>query len=110
MAYDETLADTVRAALSGERFEEKRMMGGLVFMVNGKMCVSVATRPDHILMVRVDPNNQDVLKRKGAKQAIMRGRQMPGWIFLTEEALKTEEDFDYWIALALKFNKNFESK
>lgn len=108
MAYDETLAEEVRNALSGYKVEEKRAFGGLAFMVNGKMCVSVNNRPDHVMMVRIDPNNQDeALKRKGAKVAVMRGKEMAGWIFLTQEAITTEKDFDYWIDLSLAFNKTF---
>lgn len=69
MAYDEALAGEVRKALSVLKVEEKKAFGGLAFMVNRKMCVSVNNRPDHIMMVRIDPNNQDALKRKGAKIA-----------------------------------------
>ena len=104
MAYDESLAEEVRRALSGVSFEEKKAFGGLAFMVNGKMCVSVNNRPDHIMMVRIDPADKDVLKRTGAKLAVMRGKEMPGWIFLTQEAIKTPDDFNFWIQLALKFN------
>ena len=105
MAYDETLADEVKKALSGLKAEEKRAFGGLAFMINGKMCVSVNNRPDHIMMVRIDPQNQDALQREGAKIAVMRGKPMPGWIFLTKDAVKTPKDFDFWIQLALSFNK-----
>lgn len=79
-------------------------------MVNGKMCVSVNNRPDHVMMVRIDPKNQEALKRRGAKVAVMRGKEMPGWLFLTKKAVETEEDFNYWIQLALNFNKNFERR
>ena len=106
MAYDEILAEEVRRALSGAKVEEKRAFGGLAFMVKGKMCVSVNNRPDHIMMVRIDPKNQEeVFKRRGAKIAVMRGREMPGWIFLTKEAINTQKDFDFWIQLTLDFNK-----
>jgi len=107
MAYDETLAEEVRKALSDFKVEEKRAFGGLAFMVNGKMCVSVNNRPDHIMMVRIDPDNQEALKREGAKLAVMRGKAMAGWIFLTKEAIKTEKEFNYWIDLALEYNKTF---
>jgi hypothetical protein len=105
MAYDETLAEEVRRALSDYKVEEKRAFGGLAFMVNGKMCVSVNNRPDHCMMVRIDPRDKDSLKREGAKIAVMRDKEMPGWIFLTKEAIKTEKDFDFWIQRALSFNK-----
>ena len=111
MAYDEMLAEEVRKALSGFNVEEKRAFGGLAFMVHGKMCVSVNNRPDHIMMVRIDPQIQDeALKRTGAKLAVMRGKEMAGWIFLTKDAIKTEKDFDYWITLALAYNKAFREE
>lgn len=110
MAYDQALADEVRKALASLTPVEKTAFGGLAFMVNGKMCVSVNNRPDHIMMVRLDPENQEALKRKGASIAVMKGKQMPGWIFLTKEAIKSQEDFNYWIQLALVFNKNFERR
>lgn len=110
MAYDETLAEEVRAAFSGCTFVEKRMFGGLGFMLRGNLCVAVNNRPDHIMMVRIDPANHEVFKRKGVKVAVMRGREMPGWIFLTEEAIKTEKEFKYWIQLALDFNNTLPLK
>ena len=106
MAYDELLAEEVRKALSGQRVVEKRVFGGLAFMVSGKMCVSVNNRPDHVMMVRIDPQNAaEYIKRKGARLAVMRGREMPGWIFLTQEAIRAEQDFDFWIQQALRFNR-----
>ncbi len=110
MAYDESLADEVRRAFSGLAFVEKKMFGGLGFMLNGNMCIAVNNRPDHIMMVRIDPDEKDSLKRKGAKIAVMRGREMPGWIFLTQEAIATEEDFTYWINLAKTYNKTLKVK
>jgi len=110
MAYDEKLADEVRRTLSGFTFVEKKMFGGVGFMINGNMCVAVNNRRDHSMMVRIDPNNNEALKRKGAATAIMRGREMPGWIFLTEKAIETEDDFNYWIKLALEFNNKLPAK
>jgi len=81
MAYDIALEQEVREALPKANLIEKRVFGGLVFMVQGKMCISVNTRPDHIMMVRVDPKKQEeALKRSGAHIMVMRGKEMPGWI------------------------------
>jgi hypothetical protein len=110
MAYDDLLAEEVRRALSGFQYIEKKMFGGIGFMVNGSLCVSLNDRPDHIMMVRIDPNNLEALKRIGAKIAVMRGRQMPGWVFLTKDAVKTQQGFNYWVQLALDFNKNHKKK
>lgn len=87
------------------------MFGGLAFLVNGKICISVNNRPDHILMVRIDPEAQkEAIQRKGASIAIMRGQKMDGWIFLTDIAIKDEKNFNYWVKLALDFNKVNSSK
>jgi len=110
MAYDESLAEEVRRMFPRSQVVEKRMFGGLGFMLGGNMCISVNNRPDHVMMVRIDPENQEALTRKGAKIAVMRGREMPGWIFLTKEAIATEEDFDYWVNLALDYNKTLPIK
>ena len=106
MAYDEVLANKVRKALSSSNVQEKKGFGGLMFMLNGKMCVSVNNRPDHIMMVRMDRRNQiEALKRKGAKIAVMRGKELNGWIFLTKEAVEIPKDLNYWLRLAIEFNK-----
>jgi len=110
MAYDEALSEEVRNVLPKSQIKEKRLFGGLAFMLNGNMCVTVNNRPDHIMMVRIDPKNQGVLKRKGAKIAMMRGKEMSGWIFLTKDAIKTQEDLAYWIQLAVDFNNTLVAK
>jgi hypothetical protein len=110
MAYDTTLAEEIRLLLPKTNVTEKKIFGGLAFMVRGNMCVSVNNRPDHIMMVRSDPKNTEVLKKRGAKTAVMRGREMPGWIFLTREAIQTQQDFIYWVQLALEYNKTLPEK
>jgi len=99
------LETKVRKALTSYKVKEKRMFGGLVFMINGKMCMTVNERPDHVMMVRIDQLDQEqALQRKGAQVAVMRGRKMNGWIYLQWAAIREEEDFDYWIKLSLKYN------
>ena len=110
MAYDESLAEEVRRLLPHSQVVEKKMFGGLGFMLNGNMCIAVNNQPDHIMMVRIDPANHEALTRKGAKVAVMRGRKMPGWIFLIKEAIETEENFAYWVKLASDFNKKLPPK
>ena len=110
MAYDETLAEEVRRLLPRSQVVEKKMFGGIGFMLNGNMCAAVNNRPDHIMMVRIDPFDTQALLKQGAKTAIMRGRLMPGWIFLTKEAIEKEEDFAYWVKKALDFNKTLPAK
>jgi TfoX/Sxy family transcriptional regulator of competence genes len=104
MAYSERLASRVREALAQlPRVEEKKMLRGMTFMVNGKMCVSVSGDD---LMVRIDPREHEaVVKRKGARTVNMKGRDYRGFIYVSDEGMKAKKDFDYWIALALDFNK-----
>jgi TfoX/Sxy family transcriptional regulator of competence genes len=104
MAYDETLAKRVRKTLPrSPHVEEKKMMGGLTFMVNGKMCVGVLKDE---LMVRLDPVVYDVaLKRKGCRPMDFTGKPMKGFVFVSPKGMSNEKDLDYWIDLALDFNK-----
>lgn len=107
MTYSEELADKIRKALAKEKLEEKKLFGGLAFMVNGKMCVTASSQnTDHSMMVRVDPKiHEELIKRKGARTAVMRGKEYKGWIFLAQEAIQSERDFKEWIDVALAYNK-----
>ena len=102
MPYDEKLAARVRHALVRQRkVEEKKMMGGLTFMVNGKMCVGILNDD---LMARIDPAVHDeALKKKGCREMDFTGRPMKGFVFVGPEGTKT--NLDYWVKLALDFNK-----
>lgn len=104
MAYNEKITNRVREALkSVSNIEEKKMFGGIAFMVNGKMCVSVGN--DRI-MCRIDPViHEEVIKRTGCRTVEMKGREYKGYVYINAEGMKTKKDFDYWIALALDFNK-----
>ncbi len=104
MAYDETLVERVRSSLpKSSRVEEKKMMGGLTFMVNGKMGVGV--QADEI-MCRIDPDIQELaLKKKGSRVMNFTGKPMRGFVFVKKDSIKTPKDFNYWINLALDFNK-----
>ncbi len=103
MPYDDALARRVKAALgSTRRVEEKRMFGGLTFMVRGKMCVSVGK--DRI-MCRIDPAVYDTaLQRKGCRTVVMKGRPYRGFVYVDTEAVRTKGDLDYWVGLALDYN------
>ena len=107
MAYNQERTEQVRQALSHiPDVQERKMFGSVGFIVNGKLCIGVGDHKDHSMMVRVGPEMyQQGLGKKGAHPAIMRGREHPGYIFLTEDAVKTQADMDYWIKLALEFNQ-----
>ena len=104
MAYDEALAQRVREAFSSQsKIEEKKMMGGLTFMVNGKMCVGIL-RDD--LMARIAPEvYETALTKKGCREMDFTGRPMKGFVFISPEGTKRQADLDYWVGLALDFNK-----
>lgn len=108
MVYDEQLAEKVRRAFQSiPRVEEKKMMGGLTFMVNGKMCIGIL-KDD--LMVRLDPVVYDVtLKQKGCREMNFTGRPMKGFVFVSPEGTSNKKDFNYWINLALDFNNRAKS-
>jgi len=105
MAYNEKLADRVREiiAVHHKKVTEKKMFGGLCFMVNDKMCVGVEKER---LMVRLDPDKQDeVMEKEGSKPMDFTGKVMKGFVFVDIEALNTKKKLEYWMDLALEYNK-----
>ncbi len=104
MAYNEELTIRVREALAHlKNVEEKKMFNGITFMVDGKMCVSVGN--DRI-MCRIDPAlHEEAVQKRGCRTVEMGGRQYKGYVYINEQSLKTKKDLDYWVALALDFNK-----
>jgi TfoX/Sxy family transcriptional regulator of competence genes len=104
MPYDEKLADRIRQHLAGlKKVEEKKMMGGLTFMYNGKMCVGVYKND---LMCRIDPaTHEEAIKKKGCRTMDFTNRPMIGYVLIDESGMKSKADFEYWIGLALDYNK-----
>jgi TfoX/Sxy family transcriptional regulator of competence genes len=103
MAYSEKLAARVRESLATlPKVEEKKMFRGLAFMVNGKMCVNVSGEE---LMVRFDPTLQETIAEKnGFITMTMKGRIYKGYGYVSQDAIKSKKDFDFWINLCLEFN------
>ena len=104
MAYNEHLAERIRRGFNRTRicFEEKRMMGGLCFLVDGKMCVGVEKNR---LMARIDPSvYESALGRKGCVPMDFTGRPMRGFVFVNPEGIATDPALDAWLALAIEFN------
>ena len=105
MAYNEKLADMTREliARSHKNVEEKTMFGGLCFMVNDKMCVGVEKER---LMVRLDPVRYDeVIEMQGCKPMDFTGRVMKGYVFVDAAVLNTKKRLEFWVNLALEYNK-----
>ncbi|MDW3646674.1 MAG: TfoX/Sxy family protein [Bacteroidia bacterium] len=115
MAYSEHLADRVRQGLSSQiEVEEKKMMGGLIFMVNGKMCVGVdidkKTQKDR-LMARIGKEAYAAaLEEKGVREMDFTGTVMRGFVFIDPEGYDLDEDMDFWISKALEFNAQVKKK
>jgi TfoX/Sxy family transcriptional regulator of competence genes len=85
------------------KVEEKKMFGGLAFIVDKKMCITAGA--DRI-MCRINPAiHEEAIKRKGCSTVIMRGREYKGYVHVNDESLKNKKDFNYWIQLALDYNK-----
>lgn len=110
MAYSELLADRVRFCLQGANISaEKKMMGGLIFMVNEKMCVGVdidkATSHDR-LMVRVGKaSHEELLAKLGSREMDFTGKVMRGFLFIGPEGFDRDEDLEFWVSKALEFNE-----
>jgi TfoX/Sxy family transcriptional regulator of competence genes len=104
MAYDENLEDRIQRILHDKRvdFTKKKMMGGLTFMVDDKMCVGIVR---NTLMARIDPEKyEEALKKKGCREMDFTGRPMKGFVFIEPSGIDMEEDLEYWILLALEYN------
>jgi TfoX/Sxy family transcriptional regulator of competence genes len=108
MAYNEKLADRVREALADtSEVEEMKMFRGVTFMVNGKMCVSVSGDE---LMLRLEPElTEQLIEENDTRPMIHGGRHMKGFIYISEERLRSQKDFDHWIKLALNYNPKAKS-
>lgn len=104
MAYDERLADRIREQLVNlPNVEEKSMMGGLTFMVNDKMCIGIIKDE---MMCRIAPELHDiVVEKNGCRTMDFTKRPMKGYVMVDETGMRTQQEFDYWINLCLKFNE-----
>jgi TfoX/Sxy family transcriptional regulator of competence genes len=108
MAYNEQLADRIRERLAElPNIEEKKMMGGLCFMYNDKMCMGILKDE---LMCRIAPEEyEQALERRGCKQLTFTGRTSKGFVVVDETGMKSKADFEYWVNLCLDFNSRAKS-
>jgi TfoX/Sxy family transcriptional regulator of competence genes len=102
MAYDETLAGRIRAALARRKnIEEKKMFGGIGILLNGNMLVGVWKES---LIVRLGPEDgKEALKEPHVREFDITGRSMKGWVLVDPEGIKDDDDLSGWIQRALKF-------
>ena len=108
MAYDEGLAERIRDVIGTRGVVEKKMFGGLCFMVRGHMCCGVTGEE---LMLRVGPEQFDAaLKRKHARKMDFTGRPMKGFVFVGSEGLESDDALEEWIQFGRKFVKTLPKK
>ena len=108
MPYDEHLANRVRELLLTKKsVNEKKMMGRLTFMVNNKMCVGILNDD---LMARINPEiYKAVLDKRGCREMDFTGRPMKGFVLVDPAGTKSKKDLEYWVSLALEYNKKAKS-
>src|SRR5438067_3943148 len=106
MAYDEDLAERIRELVADESdLDEKKMFGGLAFLVGGNMAVAASGQGG--LMVRVDPEESAALVRSSPARVMeMRGREMPGWLRLESEDVGADEELATWVARGVSFARS----
>jgi TfoX/Sxy family transcriptional regulator of competence genes len=110
MAYDEDLADRIRELIAAQRgVDEKRMFGGLAFLINGNMSVAVSRQGG--LMVRVPPDEtQKLLTRDHVEPMIMAGRETRGWLRVSVEGVKTKRQLQSWVSRGVDYARSLPPK
>ena len=110
MTYDEDLANRLRELLANESaITEKKMFGGLAFLLHGNMSVSASRNGG--LLARIDPADTDAcLARPHAALMEMGGRTMDGWITVAPEGLKTKRELAAWVKRSVTFVKTLPPK
>jgi TfoX/Sxy family transcriptional regulator of competence genes len=106
MAYDDELADRIRELVAGEEgVAERRMFGGLAFLINGNM--SVAASGQGGLLVRVSPEETDALvDDEHVRPMVMRGREMRGWLRVDTTAVGASSQLTRWVARGVSYARS----
>ena len=109
MAFDETLAGRVRKKISARRdIVEKKMFGGLAFLLNGNMSVGIHGNE---LIVRVDPDETEaLLKQKGVRIFDITGRPMKGWLLVDGAAIRKDASLTKWIEKGTSYASSLPKK
>ena len=110
MAYDEKLADRIRELVAGESgLTEKKMFGGLAFLIAGNMAVAASGQGG--VLVRVDPEQSDtLLATTNARLMEMRGRSMQGWLRVDLEDVRTKRQLGKWVELGTAYARSLPAK
>jgi TfoX/Sxy family transcriptional regulator of competence genes len=110
VAYDEILAARIRELIRGEKaLTEKRMFGGLAFLIGGNMAISASGQGG--LLVRVDPaKTEELAAEPNAEVAVMRGREMPGWLRVDAEGVSTPAQLQRWVDQGVTYARSLPGK
>jgi TfoX/Sxy family transcriptional regulator of competence genes len=110
VAYDEDLANRVRELVAGEAgVTEKKMFGGLAFLIGGNMAVAASGQGG--VLVRVDPEESDDLAGKPhASPMVMRGREMQGWLRVDEDGVRTKRQLEPWVKRGVAYARSLPPK
>jgi TfoX/Sxy family transcriptional regulator of competence genes len=110
MAYDEALAARIRELIGQERgLTEKKMFGGLAFLVGGNMAIAASGQGG--VLVRVDPEQSDALVAEtNAEPMVMRGREMAGWLRVDTEDVGTKAELAKWVERGVGYARSLPSK
>jgi TfoX/Sxy family transcriptional regulator of competence genes len=110
MAYDEHLADRIRELLAGESgVTEKKMFGGLAFLIKGNMAVAASGQGG--VLVRVDAAASDrLVATTNARRMEMRGRAMQGWLRVESDAVRTKRQLARWVGLGTTYARSLPAK
>lgn len=109
MAYDEGLAERLREVFSNQRnVTEKKMFGGIAFMVNGNMCCGVV---NDTLMARVGPVQYEAaLNKPHARKMDFTGKPLKGFVYVAPEGIESDEDLAGWVKRSLDFVTSLPAK
>jgi hypothetical protein len=110
MAYDEELADRIRAQLGGESgLTEQKMFGGLAFLIGGNMAIAASGQGG--VLVHVDPEESDELVATSEASLMeMRGRRMRGWLRVDADHVAAEPELAKWVELGAAFARSLPAK
>jgi hypothetical protein len=110
VAYDEELADRIRGLVAGEPVVEKKMFGGLAFLLGGNMSVSASGQGG--LLVRVDPGDTDALLREPGASPFQMGNRGPmdGWLRVAPEAVTDDAALQVWVERGLAYARSLPPK
>lgn len=110
MAYSTVLADRIRGLLIGTAdFTEKKMFGGLAFLIRGNMAVSASGNGG--MLLRADPAASDELcANPGVERAVMRGKAMDGWLRVDDDAIDSEADLQRWVQVGVAYASSLPPK